>query len=151
MISGPVVELCDSTTCRMALASTDMSKKSKDRFYMIHHKCWLCTSYSNSFGRFVVTLTKKTVREMERAPGLAFMGLQMAWYLMGIRYKSSHLFVSDKTWCWKMVGDIMVGWKKMRKITKCIMIGQPTVTSSLWFHVGKNLMLPYHTEILSWI
>ena len=41
------------------------------------------TSYSNSLGRLVVTLTKKTMTETERALGLAFMGLQMAWYLLG--------------------------------------------------------------------
>ena len=40
------------------------------------------TSYSNSFGRFMVTLTEKTMMEMKRALDLAFMGLQMAWYLL---------------------------------------------------------------------
>ena len=40
------------------------------------------TSYSNSFGRFIVTLTEKTMLEMKRALGLAFMGLQMVWYLL---------------------------------------------------------------------
>ena len=66
--------------------------------YHIRSECFYnCTLYSNSFGRFVVTLTKKTVTETERAPILAFMGLQMAWYLMGIRCKSSHLVISYKT------------------------------------------------------
>ena len=40
------------------------------------------TSYSNSFGRFMVMLTVKTMMEMKRVLGLAFMGLQMAWYLL---------------------------------------------------------------------
>ena len=40
------------------------------------------TSYSNSFGRFMVTLTEKTMMEMKRVLDLAFMGLQMALYLL---------------------------------------------------------------------
>ena len=33
--------------------------------------------------------------------------------------------------CWKMVGDIMLGFGKIRKIEKFIMIGRPTILHSI--------------------
>ena len=87
------------------------------------------TSYSNSLGRLVVTLTKKTMTETERALGLAFMGLQMAWYLLGNSLEKS-VFTG-----WSMWSDSCVGLTLICDVPLSYQVVQPVLPIS---HLPKQ-------------